>query len=335
MKRTLIIPATIALLTGMAATAQEPNTTDMDVNASAGLEESSDVQNIDELSIDELNALQLKVLKDPAASDAASDVLFTVQSDMDASDETSAESDSAMVMAQADTTMNAEIEAEPTIGSTETYDPAITNPDQTDPAGDTKSHQWDETQSADLTADGSVETNMDASVTAETGVEVEPEIGVGGPDYASETEAMADLAMTGTISDIASEDPRFTTLVALVEQAGLTDVLNGDTKYTVFAPTNAAFEKLDPELVSKLKSGEANDKLTAILKAHVVEGETLSSDIADGEMNIATLAGSDIALTKTDDSVMIGDATIVAADIEASNGVIHAVDTVILPDEES
>ena len=63
MKRTLIIPATIALLTGMAATAQEPNTTDMDVNASAEMEESSDVQNIDELSIDELNALQLKVLK--------------------------------------------------------------------------------------------------------------------------------------------------------------------------------------------------------------------------------------------------------------------------------
>ncbi|OUS44671.1 beta-Ig-H3/Fasciclin [Ostreococcus tauri] len=141
--------------------------------------------------------------------------------------------------------------------------------------------------------------------------------------------------MKGTISDIASEDPRFTTLVALVEQAGLTGELDSDTKYTVFAPTNAAFEKLDPELVSKLKSGEANDKLTAILKAHVVEGETLSSDIANGEMNVATLAGSDVAVTKTDDSVMIDNATVVAADIQASNGVIHAVDTVIMPDDES
>ena len=327
MKRTLIIPATIALLTSMAATAQEPNTTDMDVNASAEMEESSDVQNIDELSIDELNALQLKVLKDPAASDATSDVLFTVQSDMDVPEETSAESDDTMVMAQADTTTNAEMEAEQTTGATETYDPAITNPEQTDPAGDTKSYEWDETQSA--------EANMDASVTAETDMEVEPEIGMGGPDYASETEAMADLAMKGTISDIASEDPRFTTLVALVEQAGLTGELDSDTKYTVFAPTNAAFEKLDPELVSKLKSGEANDKLTAILKAHVVEGETLSSDIANGEMNVATLAGSDVAVTKTDDSVMIDNATVVAADIQASNGVIHAVDTVIMPDDES
>ncbi len=335
MKRTLIIPATIALLTGMAATAQEPNTTDMDVNASAEMEESSDVQNIDELSIDELNALQLKVLKDPAASDATSEVLFTVQSDMDVPEETSAESDDTMVMAQADTTTNAEMEAEQTTGATETYDPAITNPEQTDPAGDTKSYEWDEPQSADVTTDGSAEANMDASVTAETDMEVEPEIGMGGPDYASETEAMADLAMKGTISDIASEDPRFTTLVALVEQAGLTGELDSDTKYTVFAPTNAAFEKLDPELVSKLKSGEANDKLTAILKAHVVEGETLSSDIANGEMNVATLAGSDVAVTKTDDSVMIDNATVVAADIQASNGVIHAVDTVIMPDDES
>ncbi|KCZ64572.1 hypothetical protein L53_16435 [Hyphomonas sp. L-53-1-40] len=335
MKRTLIIPATIALLTGMAANAQEPNTTDMDVNASAEMEESSDVQNIDELSIDELNALQLKVLKDPAASDATSDVLFTVQSDMDVPEETSAESDDTMVMAQADTTTNAEMKAEQTTGATETYDPAITNPEQTDPAGDTKSYEWDETQSADVTTDGSAEANMDASVTAETDMEVEPEIGMGGPDYASETEAMADLAMKGTISDIASEDPRFTTLVALVEQAGLTGELDSDTKYTVFAPTNAAFEKLDPELVSKLKSGEANDKLTAILKAHVVEGETLSSDIANGEMNVATLAGSDVAVTKTDDSVMIDNATVVAADIQASNGVIHAVDTVIMPDDES
>ena len=335
MKRTLIIPATIALLTGMAATAQEPNTTDMDVNASAEMEESSDVQNIDELSIDELNALQLKVLKDPAASDATSEVLFTVQSDMDVPEETSAESDDTMVMAQADTTTNAEVEAEQTTGATETYDPAITNPEQTDPAGDTKSYEWDETQSGDVTTDGSAEANMDASVTAETDMEVEPEIGMGGPDYASETEAMADLAMKGTISDIASEDPRFTTLVALVEQAGLTGELDSDTKYTVFAPTNAAFEKLDPELVSKLKSGEANDKLTAILKAHVVEGETMSSDIANGEMNVATLAGSDVAVTKTDDSVMIDNATVVAADIQASNGVIHAVDTVIMPDDES
>ena len=280
MKRTLIIPATIALLTGMAATAQEPNATDMDVNASASMEKTSDTQNIDELSIEELNALQLKVLEDPKASDAT------------------AETDT-IIMAEADTSMNAETD-----------------------------------QSADVTVDGS-DADMNDTTTAEADITAETEMGVGGPDYASETDAMADLAMQGTIADLAAEDPRFTTFVAMVEQAGLTDKLDGDAEYTVFAPTNAAFEKLDPLLVTKLKSGDANDKLTSILKAHIVEGETLSSNIADGEISVTTLADADVSVNKSGDSVTIGNATVVAADIDASNGVIHAVDTVIMPDEES
>tara|TARA_R110000796_G_scaffold23085_9_gene66416 strand:+ start:3571 stop:4527 length:957 start_codon:yes stop_codon:yes gene_type:complete len=318
MKRTLIIPATIALLTGMAATAQEPNATDMDVNASASMEKTSDTQNIDELSIEELNALQLKVLEDPKASDATT--------------ETNTQT---MIMAEADTGMSAETDMETGLDTQETYDPAITNPEQMDPAGDVKTPDWDETQSADVTVDGSVDADMNDTTTAEADITADTEMGVGGPDYASETDAMADLAMQGTIADLAAEDPRFTTFVALVEQAGLTDKLDGDAEYTVFAPTNAAFEKLDPELVTKLKSGEANDKLTSILKAHIVEGETLSSNIADGEMSVATLADADISVNKSGDSVTIGNATVVAADIDASNGVIHAVDTVIMPDDES
>ena len=318
MKRTLIIPATIALLTGMAATAQEPNATDMDVNASASMEKTSDTQNIDELSIEELNALQLKVLEDPKASDATT--------------ETNTQT---MIMAEADTSMSAETDMETGLDTQETYDPAITNPEQMDPAGDVKTPDWDETQSADVTVDGSVDADMNDTTTAEADITADTEMGVGGPDYASETDAMADLAMQGTIADLAAEDPRFTTFVALVEQAGLTDKLDGDAEYTVFAPTNAAFEKLDPELVTKLKSGEADDKLTSILKAHIVEGETLSSNIADGEMSVATLADADISVNKSGDSVTIGNATVVAADIDASNGVIHAVDTVIMPDDES
>ena len=316
MKRTLIIPATIALLTGMAATAQEPNTTDMDVNASASVEKTSDTQNIDELSIEELNALQLKVLESPEASEV------TTETDT-------------IVMAEADTSMNAETDVETGLDTQETYDPAITNPEQIDPAGDVKTPAWNETQSADVTVDGSVDTDMNDTTTAEADITADTEMGLGGPDYASETDAMADLAMQGTIADLAAEDPRFTTFVALVEQAGLTDKLDGDAEYTVFAPTNAAFEKLDPDLVTKLKSGEANDKLTSILKAHIVEGETLSSNIADGEMSVATLADADISVNKSGDSVTIGNATVVAADIDASNGVIHAVDTVIMPDDES
>jgi uncharacterized surface protein with fasciclin (FAS1) repeats len=318
MKRTLIIPATIALLTGMAATAQEPNTTDMDVNASASVEKTSDTQNIDELSIEELNALQLKVLEDPKASDATT--------------ETNTQT---MIMAEADPSMSAATDMETGLDTQETYDPALTNPEQMDPAGDVKTPDWDETQSADATVDGSVDADMNDTTTAEADITPDTELGVGGPDYASETDAMADLAMQGTIADLAAEDPRFTTFVALVEQAGLTDKLDGDAEYTVFAPTNAAFEKLDPELVTKLKSGEADDKLTSILKAHIVEGETLSSNIADGEMSVATLADADISVNKSGDSVTIGNATVVAADIDASNGVIHAVDTVIMPDDES
>lgn len=318
MKRTLIIPATIALLTGMAATAQEPNATDMDVNVSASVEKTSDTQNIDELSIEELNALQLKVLEDPKASDATT--------------ETNTQT---MIMAEADTSVSAETDMETGLDTQETYDPAITNPEQMDPVGDVKTPDWDETQSADVAVDGSVDADMNDTTTAEADITADTEMGVGGPDYASETDAMADLAMQGTIADLAAEDPRFTTFVALVEQAGLTDKLDGDAEYTVFAPTNAAFEKLDPELVTQLKSGEADDKLTSILKAHIVEGETLSSNIADGEMSVATLADADISVNKSGDSVTIGNATVVAADIDASNGVIHAVDTVIMPDDES
>ncbi len=280
MKRTLIIPATIALLTGMAATAQETNEVATDVNASAGVEMTGETENLDELSIEELNALQLKVLEAPNATEATEDMIFSVQSETDAEAETS---DSQIIMAETDTGISAETEMT--------------------------------TDEADIEAD----------------IEADAEMGMGGPDYASEADAMANDAMQGTIADLASEDPRFTTLVALVEQAGLTAELDGDAEYTVFAPTNAAFEKLDPELVTRLKSGDANDELKSILKAHVVEGETLSTALTDGETQIATLAEIDLAVSKMGDSVTVGNATVVEADIDASNGVIHAVDTVIVP----
>ena len=280
MKRTLIIPATIALLTGMAAAAQETNEAATDVNASASVEMTGETENLDDLSIEELNALQLKVLEAPNATEATEDMIFSVQSETDAEAETS---DSQIIMAETDTGISAETEMT--------------------------------TDEADIEAD----------------IEADAEMGMGGPDYASEADAMANDAMQGTIADLASEDPRFTTLVTLVEQAGLTAELDGDAEYTVFAPTNAAFEKLDPELVTRLKSGDANDELKSILKAHVVEGETLSTALTDGETQIATLAEIDLAVSKMGDSVTVGNATVVEADIDASNGVIHAVDTVIVP----
>lgn len=278
MKRTLIVPATIALLTGMAATAQETNESAAEINTSAAIEAEADV-NTDEMSVEELNALQLDVLESSDTTEASEEQIFTAQADTD--------------------TMTADA-------------------DRKHPTGDTKSHEWDKA-------------DMDKQVTAEADLEADTEMGMGGPDYASETDAMTDTAMQGTIAQLASEDARFTTLVALVEQAGLNEKLDADGEYTVFAPTNAAFEKLDPELVTKLKSGEANDTLKSILKTHVVEGETMSSALVEGDNTVATMADADLIVRKTGDSVTIGNATVVAADIDASNGVIHAVDTVIIP----
>ena len=278
MKRTLIIPATIALLTGMSATAQETNESGAEINTSAAIEAEADV-NTDEMSIEELNALQLKVLEKAEGAQTDEDTIFTVQTEADA---------------------------------------MIASADRVHPEGDTKSHEWDKA-------------DMDKQITAEADIAADAEMGMGGPDYASETDAMADTAMQGTIAELASEDARFTTLVALVEQAGLAEKLNAEGEYTVFAPTNAAFEKLDPALVEKLKSGEANDTLKSILKAHVVKGETMSTALVEGDNTIATMSDVDLIVRKTGDSVTIGNATVVAADIDASNGVIHAVDTVMVP----
>ena len=278
MKRTLIIPATIALLTGMSATAQETNESGAEINTSAAIEAEADV-NTDEMSIEELNALQLKVLEKAEGAQTDEDTIFTVQTEADA---------------------------------------MIASADRVHPEGDTKSHEWDKA-------------GMDKQITAEADIAADAEMGMGGPDYASETDALADTAMQGTIAELASEDARFTTLVALVEQAGLADKLNAEGEYTVFAPTNAAFEKLDPALVEKLKSGEANDTLKSILKAHVVKGETMSTALVEGDNTIATMSDVDLIVRKTGDSVTIGNATVVAADIDASNGVIHAVDTVMVP----
>lgn len=278
MKRTLIIPATIALLTGMSATAQETNESGAEINTSAAIEAEADV-NTDEMSIEELNALQLKVLEKSEGAQTDEDTIFTVQTEADA---------------------------------------MIASADRVHPEGDTKSHEWDKA-------------DMDKQITAEADISADAEMGMGGPDYASETDAMADTAMQGTIAELASEDARFTTLVALVEQAGLAEKLNAEGEYTVFAPTNAAFEKLDPALVEKLKSGEANDTLKSILKAHVVKGETMSTALVEGDNTIATMSDVDLIVRKTGDSVTIGNATVVAADIDASNGVIHAVDTVMVP----
>ena len=136
------------------------------------------------------------------------------------------------------------------------------------------------------------------------------------------------MAQDQTIVDIAVGNEDFSTLVSLVQAAGLVETLSGEGPFTVFAPTNDAFAAIPPFVVDYLLAN--TDVLTQILTYHVVAGKVMSSDVAPGM--VPTVNGDSITVT-TDMGVMLdGVATVTAVDIEASNGVIHVIDTVILPE---
>jgi len=131
------------------------------------------------------------------------------------------------------------------------------------------------------------------------------------------------------IVDTAAEAGTFETLLAAATAAGLVDTLKGDGPFTVFAPTDEAFAALPEGTVESLLMEENKDQLVAILTYHVVPGKVMSTDLSD-DMMAATVQGGEIMID-LDNGVMINDASVVAADIEASNGVIHVIDKVILP----
>lgn len=132
------------------------------------------------------------------------------------------------------------------------------------------------------------------------------------------------------IVDIAASNPDFSTLVAAVKAAGLVDALKGEGPLTVFAPTNEAFAKLPAGTVESLLLPENKDTLVSILTYHVVAGKVTAAEVV--KVNSATsLQGQDIAVTVSDGTVMVNNATVTATDIMASNGVIHVIDTVIMP----
>ncbi|OOY26414.1 Nex18 symbiotically induced protein [Thioclava sp. L04-15] len=131
------------------------------------------------------------------------------------------------------------------------------------------------------------------------------------------------------IVDTAVGAGSFGTLVAAVQAAGLVDTLKGEGPFTVFAPTDAAFAKLPAGTVDDLLKPENKDTLTAILTYHVVPGKVMSGDLSDGMM-AETVQGSQVTI-KTDPAVMVDEAAVTQADIEASNGVIHVIDSVIMP----
>ncbi len=147
--------------------------------------------------------------------------------------------------------------------------------------------------------------------------------------------AIAGAAIAGSykkdIVDTASAAGSFETLLAAATAAGLVDTLKGDGPLTVFAPTDEAFAALPEGTVENLLKPENKDQLVAVLTYHVVPGKVMSTDLTD-DTTAATVQGGDISID-LDNGVMINDATVVSADIEASNGVIHVIDKVILPAE--
>jgi uncharacterized surface protein with fasciclin (FAS1) repeats len=132
------------------------------------------------------------------------------------------------------------------------------------------------------------------------------------------------------IVDTAVAAGQFKTLAAALEAADLIGTLKGDGPFTVFAPTDAAFAKLPEGTVETLLKPENRDQLIAILTYHVVPGKVEAADVVNLD-EATTVNGQDVQITVADSGVQINNANVIKTDIEASNGVIHVIDTVILP----
>lgn len=134
-------------------------------------------------------------------------------------------------------------------------------------------------------------------------------------------------AETKDIVGVASATEDLSTLVAAVTAAKLVETLQGDGPYTVFAPTNAAFEALGEETVTELTTTKTDD-LKAILLNHVVEGDVKAADLSDGQ-KVKTVGGKELTVAIDGDKVTIDGATVTTADVATSNGTVHVIDTVI------
>lgn len=141
--------------------------------------------------------------------------------------------------------------------------------------------------------------------------------------------APTEAASGTTITEVAAANDSFKILTAALQAAGLTDTLSGEGPFTVFAPTDAAFAKLPAGTLEALLKPENKETLVKILTYHVVPGEVTSNQLKSGE--VATVEGSPVTVNIEGNGVMVNKATVVQPDVQASNGVIHVVDTVILP----
>lgn len=149
------------------------------------------------------------------------------------------------------------------------------------------------------------------------------------------TLALAGCAETITatgpdIVEVAQSTGSFNTLITAVSAADLVNTLKGDGPFTVFAPTDEAFAALPAGTLDSLLLPENKDQLTAILTYHVLPGRVLSSDVLGNRVNAPTVNGATVHVDGRN-GVMVNDATVIGADVEASNGVIHIIDKVLLP----
>lgn len=137
-------------------------------------------------------------------------------------------------------------------------------------------------------------------------------------------------ASNQTIADVAMSTGMHNTLVAALKSAGLADMMMQPGEYTVFAPTDAAFAKLPAGTVDMLMRPENRDKLRALLQYHVVPGRVMASQVMKMD-NARTVSNQNLKIMMMGDQVMIGDAHVVKADVMANNGIVHVIDTVLMP----
>jgi uncharacterized surface protein with fasciclin (FAS1) repeats len=141
-----------------------------------------------------------------------------------------------------------------------------------------------------------------------------------------ETEEAMDMEEEDTIVDVAVADGRFKTLVTALQTAGLAETLSGEGPFTVFAPTDEAFEQLPDGTLESLLEDE--EELTSVLTYHVVSGKVMASEVA-ALSSVETVQGQELTIDSAD-GVMVNDAEVILTDIEASNGIIHVIDSVLL-----
>lgn len=153
---------------------------------------------------------------------------------------------------------------------------------------------------------------------------------IAGLGLASIVTLTACAEMEPDIVDIAASNDDFSTLVAAVSAAGLVDTLKGDGPFTVFAPNNAAFAALPAGTVESLLEPENKDTLTSILTYHVVAGNVMAADVVNLD-SATTVNGKDVHIRVKDGEVYVNKSKVIATDIVGSNGVIHVIDSVLLP----